>query len=56
VLTQTATAAPWTLTWDVTAVTPGQHVLAVRAVGPRGRATAAILPVTIEAATIEPTG
>jgi hypothetical protein len=50
VLTQTATAAPWALTWDVTAVTPGAHVLAVRAVGPRGRATAAIVPVTIEAA------
>jgi hypothetical protein len=49
VLTQTATAEPWTLTWDVTAVTPGQHVLAVRAVGPRGRATAAIVPITIEA-------
>jgi hypothetical protein len=50
VLTQTATTEPWTLTWDVTAVTPGQHVLAVRAVGPRRRATAAIQLVTIEAA------
>jgi hypothetical protein len=49
VLTQTATAEPWPLTWDVSAVPPGRHVLAVRAVGPRGRATATILPVTIEA-------
>jgi N-acetyl-anhydromuramyl-L-alanine amidase AmpD len=51
VLTQTATAEPWALTWDVSTVTPGQHVVAVRAVGPRGRATAAIVPVVIEAAT-----
>jgi hypothetical protein len=49
VLTQTAAAEPWTLTWDVTSVTPGTHILAVRAVGPRGRATAAIEPVEIGA-------
>jgi hypothetical protein len=45
---QTATAAPWTLTWDTTTVAPGEHTLAVRAVGPRGRATAAITPVTVQ--------
>jgi hypothetical protein len=44
VLTQTATAAPWTLTWTAT---PGQHTLAVRAVAPRGRATAAITLVQV---------
>jgi len=43
---QTATEAPWTLTWDTTTVAPGQHTLAVRAVGPRGRATAAVVVVT----------
>lgn len=36
-IVQTVEAAPWTLTW--TAV-PGQHTLAIRAVGPRGNATA----------------
>ena len=34
---QTVEAAPWTLTW---AAAPGQHTLAIRAVGPRGNATA----------------
>jgi N-acetylmuramoyl-L-alanine amidase/Bacterial Ig domain len=43
---QTATEAPWTLTWDATTVPPGQHTLAVRAVGPRGRAGAAVVVVT----------
>jgi hypothetical protein len=47
-LTQTVTSAPWTLSWDTTGVTAGQHVLAVRAVGPRGRATAAITPVQVQ--------
>jgi N-acetyl-anhydromuramyl-L-alanine amidase AmpD len=47
VLTQTAEEEPWTLTWDATAATPGEHTLAVRAVGPRGKATAAIQVVTV---------
>jgi hypothetical protein len=47
VLTQIAAEEPWTLTWDTTSVAPGPHTLAVRAVGPRGRATAAILTVTV---------
>jgi hypothetical protein len=46
---QTATAAPWTLTWDVTSVTPGDHTLAVRAVGPKGAADAAVTLVTVAA-------
>jgi hypothetical protein len=46
-LTQTADAEPWTLTWDATAAAPGEHTLAVRAVGPRGKATAAIAVVTV---------
>jgi hypothetical protein len=46
---QTATGAPWTLTWDTSAVVPGLHTLAVRAVGagPRGRPAAAIAVVTV---------
>ena len=44
---QTVEAAPWTLTWDVSAMTPGQHTLAIRVVGPRGRAAAAVTVVTI---------
>jgi hypothetical protein len=47
VVVQTATAAPWTLTWDATAAAPGEHTLAVRAVGSRGRASAAIVVVTV---------
>jgi hypothetical protein len=47
---QTADAAPWTLTWDTTTVAPGQHVLAIRAVGPRGRTAAAISLVNVVAA------
>jgi len=48
-VSQTATATPWTLAWDTRGVDPGTHVLAVRAVGPRGKATAAIVPVTVSA-------
>jgi hypothetical protein len=44
VLVQTVEAAPWTLTW--TAV-PGPHTLAVRAVGPRGNATADVRVVEV---------
>jgi hypothetical protein len=47
VVVQTATAAPWTLTWDTTTVAPGPHTLAIRAVGPRGRASAAVAVVTV---------
>lgn len=47
VVTQTATAAPWTLTWDTSTIPPGPHTLAIRAVGPRGRSTAAITQVTV---------
>jgi hypothetical protein len=47
VLTQTADAAPWSLAWDTATVPPGEHVLAVRAVGPLGKATAAIVVVTV---------
>lgn len=41
---QTVETAPWTLTW--TAV-PGQHTLAIRAVGPRGNATADVRVVDV---------
>jgi N-acetylmuramoyl-L-alanine amidase/Bacterial Ig domain len=44
---QTATAAPWTLTWDLTNVTRGDHTLAIRAVGPKGAANAAATLVTV---------
>jgi len=44
---QTVDAEPWTLTWDTATVAPGQHVLAIRAVGPRGRAAAAITLVQV---------
>jgi hypothetical protein len=44
---QTVTAAPWVLSWDTTTVTPGQHTLAVRAVGPTGKARAAITQVQV---------
>jgi N-acetylmuramoyl-L-alanine amidase/Bacterial Ig domain len=47
VLTETVDAEPWSLTWDTTAAAPGEHTLAVRAVGPKGRATAAIAVVTV---------
>jgi hypothetical protein len=41
---QTVTAAPWTLTWNAV---PGDHTLAVRAVGPKGAASAAVTLVTV---------
>ena len=41
---QTVTAAPWTVTWNVV---PGVHTLAVRAVGPKGAANAAVTLVTV---------
>ena len=41
---QTVTAAPWTLTWTAT---PGDHTLAVRAVGPKGAAGATATLVTV---------
>ena len=44
-----ATAPPWALSWDATTATPGQHTLAVRAVGPRGGSTAKIVLVTVVA-------
>ena len=44
---QTSEAAPWTLTWDTATVAPGQHTLAIRAVGPRGKAGAAVTVVTV---------
>lgn len=51
---QTATAPPWTLTWDTSTVAPGQHTLAVRVVGPRGRAAAAVTRVTVLPAAASP--
>jgi hypothetical protein len=44
---QTVDEAPWTLTWDTATVGSGQHVLAIRAVGPRGKARAAIAVVDV---------
>jgi len=44
---QTVTASPWTFMLDASTLTPGQHTLAVRAVGPTGRARAAITPVQV---------
>jgi hypothetical protein len=49
VVVQTAAEEPWSLTWDTSLVPPGPHTLAVRAVGPRGKATAVIVPVTVAA-------
>jgi hypothetical protein len=49
VVVQTVTTAPWVLQWDTATVTPGQHVLAVRAVGPTGAAKAAITLVNVVA-------
>lgn len=46
---QTVEGSPWTLTWDTSTVAPGQHVLAVRAVGPTGKARAAITLVQVPA-------
>jgi hypothetical protein len=47
VVVQTAAAAPWTLTWDPAGLAPGPHTVAVRAVGPRGAATATIATITV---------
>jgi hypothetical protein len=44
---QTVDAAPWTLTWDTSTVTPGQHTLAIRAVGPTSKSAAAITLVQV---------
>ena len=46
---QTVTAAPYVFSWDTATVTPGQHTLAVRAVGPTGKARAAITLVQVTA-------
>jgi hypothetical protein len=50
-LVQTADAAPWTLTWDTSTVSPAPHTLAIRAVGagPRGRPAAAVAVVNVVA-------
>jgi hypothetical protein len=46
---QTVTAAPYVFSWDTATVAPGQHTLAVRALGPTGKARAAITQVTVAA-------
>ena len=46
---QTVTAAPYVFQLDTSRLTPGQHVLAVRAVGPTGKARAAITLVQVQA-------
>jgi len=43
----TASAAPWSFTWDTTAETPGTHAVAVRAVGRDGRTVQAPLTVVV---------
>lgn len=53
VVVRTATAAPWTLDWEAT---PGTHTVALRAVGPRGAATAAVQTVTVEPPPAPPPG
>jgi hypothetical protein len=45
----TATAEPWAIEWDSSTVAPGTHTLAVRAVGPRGAASAKIVVVNVVA-------
>ena len=45
---QTVTSAPYGFSWDTATVTPGQHVLAIRAVGPSGKARASIQLVTVQ--------
>lgn len=45
---QTVTAAPYVFNWDTATVTPGQHVVAIRAVGPDGKARASIQLVTVQ--------
>jgi N-acetyl-anhydromuramyl-L-alanine amidase AmpD len=45
----TATQEPWSTSWDTTAVAPGAHVLAVRALAKDGRvAASATVSVTVE--------
>ena len=44
---QTVTGAPWTFTLDTSPLAPGRHTLAVRAVGPTGKARAAITLVQV---------
>jgi hypothetical protein len=46
---QTVSAAPYVFSWDTATVAPGQHTLAVRAVGPSGRARAAVTVVQVTA-------
>jgi hypothetical protein len=46
----TATAAPWTTTWDPAAATPGLHQLTARATGPSGRSDAATVDVVVRPA------
>ena len=46
---QTVSSAPYVFSWDTATVTPGRHTLAVRAVGPSGRARAAVTPVQVTA-------
>ena len=43
----TVTAAPWTWTWDPSAVPPGLHQLTVRATGPNGRTDTATIDVVV---------
>lgn len=54
VVVQTVTSAPYTFTLDTSTLTPGQHTLAVRAVGPTGAARAAITPVQVPEPTPAP--
>jgi hypothetical protein len=44
---QTVTSAPFTFTLDTSTLAPGDHTLAVRAVGPTGAARAAITPAQV---------
>jgi N-acetyl-anhydromuramyl-L-alanine amidase AmpD len=44
-----ATAAPWTYTWDTAAEAPGQHTVVVRALAADGRVTEARATVTVAA-------
>ena len=54
VVVQTVTSAPYAFTLDASALTPGQHTLAVRAVGPTGAARAAITLVQVPEPTPAP--
>jgi hypothetical protein len=47
VVVQTSTSAPWALEWDATGAAPGEHTVAIRAVGPRGKAGATIAVVSV---------